>query len=201
MSASERTRTQVAAAILAARLQRGLTQTEVSNLLNVSPVTVGRWERGICLPYNYHRMALCAILGVTYEELGFLPIKQRPDLQADAQIGGPDEQRYAAQGLYACLRGWMESLNGRSERADFYFTQASQAFACRTPALERFVWVLRCVLVLRQGPSSALRQELLHTLLQAREIYEIDRSLMIETLSRIEQDMNEEESLPEEQAP
>jgi len=201
MLASKHTRAQVAAAILAARLQRGWTQSQVSAFLDVSPVTVARWERGACLPHPCYRQAVCTLFGKTHEELGFLPAQEITGQPADGEPGSADEQHHAASlGLYACLRGWMESLNDHSEQADFYFKQASRAFARGAPALESFVWALRCVLVLRQSPSSAMRKELLHRLLCTRELYEIDRALMVETLARIEQDLDQEQDFPEGQA-
>jgi transcriptional regulator with XRE-family HTH domain len=200
MSASEHMRAQVAAAIRAARLERGWTQRQVSASLDVSPVTIARWERGITLPYPYHHQALCTLFGKTREELGFLSAEQTTDQPPGLGCESTDEQRQAASlGLYACLRGWMESLSGRSERADFYFTQASKVFARGAPAMENFVWALRCALVLRQSPSPTMRKQLLHALLHARELREIDRILMIETLSRIEEDLEREQESVEEQ--
>jgi transcriptional regulator with XRE-family HTH domain len=193
-------RARVAAGIVAARLERGWTQRHVAALLDISPVTIARWERGINLPYPYHLQALCTLFGKTREELGFIPAEHPPDQPPEPD--STDEQQQAASlGLYACLRGWMESLSDHNERADFYFKQASEAFAHSAPALENFVWVLRCALVLRQSPSSAMRKELLHTLLHTRELSEIDRILMMQTLSRIEEEQEQEQGPGEEQAP
>ena len=54
-------------------------QTYLAEKLNVSPGTVGRWERGKSTPYRYYQLALEQVLGVPFSELGFNePNEEKP---------------------------------------------------------------------------------------------------------------------------
>jgi predicted ATPase/DNA-binding CsgD family transcriptional regulator/transcriptional regulator with XRE-family HTH domain len=55
-----------------ARLQMGLTQSELAEKVGTTFETVSRWERGIKVPSAYYRRRLCDIFGKTAEELGLL---------------------------------------------------------------------------------------------------------------------------------
>lgn len=51
---------------------RGWSQAKVAMELGVDPTTIGRWERGISLPYPYFREKLCALFGKSVHELALL---------------------------------------------------------------------------------------------------------------------------------
>ena len=51
---------------------RGWSQAKVAMELGIDPTTVGRWERGLSLPYPYFREKLCTLFGKSVGELGLL---------------------------------------------------------------------------------------------------------------------------------
>ncbi len=52
---------------------RGWSQEKVAMELGIDPTTVGRWERGVSLPYPHFREKLCALFGKSTYELGLVP--------------------------------------------------------------------------------------------------------------------------------
>src|SRR5215469_16322945 len=57
-----------------ARLNKGWTQQNLADLLGVSALEVGRWERGEASPHPLYRERLCELFESTAEQLGI----QRP---------------------------------------------------------------------------------------------------------------------------
>ena len=55
-----------------ARSLKGWSQAELAEQIGTSFEMVSRWERGISFPGPYYRERLCATLGATAEELGFV---------------------------------------------------------------------------------------------------------------------------------
>lgn len=55
----------------AARVNTGLTQSEVAEKLNISVGTLKNWERGKTFPKQPQIEALCELYGVTYDNLFF----------------------------------------------------------------------------------------------------------------------------------
>ncbi len=51
---------------------RGWSQTKVALELGIDATTVGRWERGLSLPYPHFREKLCTLFGKSVRELGLL---------------------------------------------------------------------------------------------------------------------------------
>ena len=51
---------------------RGWSQAKVAMELGIDPTTVGRWERGLSLPYPHFREKLCTLFGKSVRELGLL---------------------------------------------------------------------------------------------------------------------------------
>jgi len=51
---------------------RGWSQAKVASELGIDPTTVGRWERGLSLPYPHFREKLCTLFGKSVRELGLL---------------------------------------------------------------------------------------------------------------------------------
>ena len=51
------------------RQEKHLTQNQIAELVNVSHVTVYRWERGLSYPSPYTRPQLCELFGVEAKEL------------------------------------------------------------------------------------------------------------------------------------
>lgn len=58
-----------------ARRQRGWSQAELANKLNIDPKTVSRWERGLAFPQPYYRQRLCDIYQMSAEDLGLISDK------------------------------------------------------------------------------------------------------------------------------
>ena len=52
-----------------ARLQRGLTQTQLARLLNVKQATVGAWEIGYSFPRPKSMVKLCEVLNIRVDDL------------------------------------------------------------------------------------------------------------------------------------
>ena len=59
--------------IRAARVNVGLSQKEAADRLGVSNKTLGNWENGITYPPVDKIPAICALYGVPYDMLNFLP--------------------------------------------------------------------------------------------------------------------------------
>jgi transcriptional regulator with XRE-family HTH domain len=55
----------------AARVNAGLTQSEVAGKLNISVGTLKNWERGKTFPKQPQIEALCELYSVTYDNLFF----------------------------------------------------------------------------------------------------------------------------------
>lgn len=55
----------------AARVNKGLTQQEVANHLNVTKKTVCSWEKGKTLPRFEKIEPLCSLYGLTYEDIAW----------------------------------------------------------------------------------------------------------------------------------
>lgn len=62
------------------RLQRNWRQSDVADQLDVSLITVQRWERGIQQPSVYYRAKLCALFDLSTQELGFVDEVISPSL-------------------------------------------------------------------------------------------------------------------------
>lgn len=57
----------------AARVNAGLTQKVAAKKLNISNKTLCRWENGISYPTPPMIEAICALYGLTYDDIIFLP--------------------------------------------------------------------------------------------------------------------------------
>lgn len=57
----------------AARVNRGLTQSEASKLIGVSPYTLSNWESGKTFPDAIQILKIQEVYGVAYDDLIFLP--------------------------------------------------------------------------------------------------------------------------------
>jgi transcriptional regulator with XRE-family HTH domain len=66
-----------------ARIDNNWTQQDVADLVGVTPLTVGRWERGDAFPTAHYRQRLCDIFKMSLEELG---------LAAEEHIPHPAEE-------------------------------------------------------------------------------------------------------------
>jgi len=54
------------------RERRGWSQSKLTGLVGTNPATIGRWERGISLPYPVHREKLCELFGKDARALGLI---------------------------------------------------------------------------------------------------------------------------------
>ena len=59
--------------IRAARVNAGYSQKETADRLGVSSKTLGNWENGITFPPADKISLICALYGVSYDNLNFLP--------------------------------------------------------------------------------------------------------------------------------
>ncbi len=59
----------------AARVNRGLKQTEVAEILGITPETLSKWERGITFPNVPQITKLEDLYGLSYAEIDFYPQK------------------------------------------------------------------------------------------------------------------------------
>ena len=59
--------------IKAARVNAGLSQKGAADSLGVSNKTLGNWENGITYPPADKIPLICALYGVSYDNLNFLP--------------------------------------------------------------------------------------------------------------------------------
>ena len=57
----------------AARVNAGYSQKEAAQRLEISNKTLGNWEKGITFPPADKILAICALYGVSYDNLNFLP--------------------------------------------------------------------------------------------------------------------------------
>lgn len=57
----------------AARVNAGYTQAEAAGIIGVSVTTIKNWESGMSFPKQPMIEKLCALYGVTYDSLNFLP--------------------------------------------------------------------------------------------------------------------------------
>lgn len=55
----------------AARVNKGMTQAEVANSLNVTKKTVHSWENGKTMPKVDKIEPLCNLYGVTYDDIAW----------------------------------------------------------------------------------------------------------------------------------
>ena len=59
--------------IRSARVNVGLSQKAAADQIGVSTKTLGNWENGITFPPADKIPAICALYGVSYDHLNFLP--------------------------------------------------------------------------------------------------------------------------------
>lgn len=57
----------------AARVNVGLSQRKAASMLGVDPTTLSKWEKGTSMPKADQINTICALYGVTYDMLIFLP--------------------------------------------------------------------------------------------------------------------------------
>ncbi len=57
--------------LVSARRARRMSQHNLADIFDVAMGTVGRWERGVAMPTPYHLRKLCALFGMSEQELGF----------------------------------------------------------------------------------------------------------------------------------
>lgn len=57
----------------AARINAGLTQENAAKKMDISKKTLSRWENGISFPTPPKIEEICALYGVSYDDLIFLP--------------------------------------------------------------------------------------------------------------------------------
>jgi DNA-binding XRE family transcriptional regulator len=72
------------------RESRRWTQADLANAIDVTELTIRRWERGHVVPSAYHVKKLCAVFQTTPEELGFVKSAQASNEEQTAKPS-PDE--------------------------------------------------------------------------------------------------------------
>src|SRR5579864_4983976 len=59
--------------LTALRTRQRFSRSQLADLVEVTPLTVGRWERGEAVPRKYALDRLCEVLECTEEDLNFSP--------------------------------------------------------------------------------------------------------------------------------
>src|SRR5579883_3332301 len=68
-----------------ARELRGWSQARVAEEIGTTALNVGRWERGISLPYPHFREKLCILFGKDARELGLLGPEETEEAATSAE--------------------------------------------------------------------------------------------------------------------
>ena len=69
-----------------ARAEKGWTQAQVAEYMEVDVATVTRWEKGGSQPFPRHVKKLCDLFGKTAAELGLMPLEPEPAPSVDAPV-------------------------------------------------------------------------------------------------------------------
>jgi transcriptional regulator with XRE-family HTH domain len=69
-----------------ARAEKGWTQAQVAEYVEVDVATVSRWEKGGSQPFPRHVKKLCDLFGKTAAELGLMPLEPEPAPSVDAPV-------------------------------------------------------------------------------------------------------------------
>src|SRR5690242_17485648 len=75
------------------RIQHNWRQKDLASQLNVSLLTVQRWEQGVQQPSSYYRTKLCELFGTTAQELGFW--EEQPPLPSESKPSEPERANTA----------------------------------------------------------------------------------------------------------
>lgn len=73
----------------AERVRHGLSQQEMAEKMEVSVVTINRWERGVTEPSPYFRLKLCALFGKSAVELGLQPGEAALHTNTSTHVASP----------------------------------------------------------------------------------------------------------------
>ena len=108
------------------RKSKGMTQSRLAEILNTSNKSVSKWENGSCLPDASLYEPLCAVLGITINELF-----------AGQRIRNEDYQRIADANLLRMLKHKLYQLSDQSV-AFSEFDNALNRMAEVTTLLKQF---------------------------------------------------------------
>jgi len=72
--------------LIAARELKGWTQANLAEKLEVTPLTISRWENGVQIPRTFMVMRLCRVFGMSAEALGLVCEKQDTEFRNTPQI-------------------------------------------------------------------------------------------------------------------
>ena len=64
--------------IAQARRRKSLTQKQLATQIGIEPALVATWEEGISKPQSSDLKKLCEILGISSEEIEFVPASEKP---------------------------------------------------------------------------------------------------------------------------
>ena len=76
-----------------ARLAKGLTQKQLAAEMGVARSSVGRWEKGECLPQRAQRVAMAEALGLDLAQVTVLLRLPMPDSRPRRRPGSTSEER------------------------------------------------------------------------------------------------------------
>ncbi len=106
-----------------ARIEKGWTLQEASKKVGVSLATYRRWEAGLQKPHLFSLDVLCAVFGMTKEELGFadLTVDEEVATEKDAHTSQETLSLEAllanwSQGIAACWQAYMAGAQADLER-------------------------------------------------------------------------------------
>jgi len=76
--------------LVAARAHKSWTLEQAAERIGCAPNTLSRWELGVMTPSSFNRARLCAIYGMTTEELGLeeevIRLTDLPAFTGDLQV-------------------------------------------------------------------------------------------------------------------
>lgn len=61
--------------LIALRVNKGMSREQVADAINRSESTIKKWEKGETFPIQPDIEKLCALYGVTYDMIDFIPPK------------------------------------------------------------------------------------------------------------------------------
>jgi transcriptional regulator with XRE-family HTH domain len=155
-----------------ARIEKGWTLQEASKKVGVSLATYRRWEAGLQKPHLFSLDVLCAVFGMTKDELGFadLTVDEAVATEKDAHTSQETRSLEAllahwSQGIAACWQAYMAGAQADLERLlPTYFahlthpTLSPGPYQQQAAGLLAQVYQLRALLELQHGDFLAAQQ-------------------------------------------
>jgi len=115
-----------------ARELRGWSQARVAEEIGTTALNVGRWERGISMPYPHFREKLCLLFGKDARELGLLGAEEAEEVAGSADEEEVPAEISAEQAVYDPAIPLLPSGSGRLVGRDVLLKQLRQQLCNET---------------------------------------------------------------------